>query len=154
MPRRSRMFGIIFSWLCLLTSISTGLVRLSTPLMGWTTFKAFGRNYKHDDMLTAVYVLEKSGLLDAGYNMISLGGGWMIVDYQNSWIPRPNYMFPTKFSGKHGPPPLAGNGTPGCMIPDPVKFPNGVRSFRDMLKSKGFNFGLYTSGEITSCVRF
>ena len=103
--------------------------------------------------MNTINVLQNSGLRDKGFRMIALGGGWMLYDDENLWIPRNNYL--TRPNNNNGPqkyPALTGNGVPGCLIPDPVKFPQGVRAFRDLLKSKGFNFGMYTSGQITSCV--
>ena len=135
----------------ILAAVLTSASILPSPLMGFITFKAFGRDYTYQNLLDTVDVLEKSNLAQKGYNMIVIDGGWWVNN--KSWVARENY--PTPPHNHRGPqhrPAFNGNGSPGCMIPDPKKFPQGILNFRNFLKSKNFRFGMYTSGQIYSCV--
>lgn len=95
-----------------------------------------------------VNLLKLSGLQDAGFNIVQIDGGWMSIDQSKPWVLRENQE--VRKSGGLAVIPQAIK--PGCMIPDPKKFPSGLKAFGKTLHSRVFKFGLYTSGEKRSCV--
>src|SRR5207253_2562180 len=52
---------------------------------------------------------------------------------------------------RHGFPVLPPGESAGCIVPDPEKFPDGMKAFGSTLKQRGFQFGMYTSGEKAIC---
>ena len=127
-------------------------VRLPSPPMGWSSWESFAKNVSEDAIMQHLKILTDSGLRDKGYNIIQIDDGWMKMDRQTGWISRQNYdTIPSNSLGPGGRPGFFSDLSPGCMIPDPTRFPNGMLQLGQSLKSKGFKFGLYTSGEHFVC---
>ncbi|KAH9247344.1 hypothetical protein BASA81_015061 [Batrachochytrium salamandrivorans] len=84
--------------------------------------------------------------------MIQIDDGWQELNRATRWYSRENYRKrPNNKQGPNGLPRLFGNGTVGCLVPDPIKFPDGMQAFGAILKQRGFQFGLYTSGTNFAC---
>ena len=93
-----------------------------TPQMGWSSWNKFGCSITEKIILDTIDALNRSGLIDAGYHYINIDDCW-----QSS---RNKY---------------------GIIIPDPIKFPNGIKSLVDYAHSKGLKFGLYSDAGIYTC---
>ncbi|MEU1123386.1 alpha-galactosidase [Streptomyces sp. NPDC005899] len=68
-------------------------------------------------------IFVEKGLKDAGYEYVNLDDCWA--------LPSRN---------------AAGN-----LVPDPVRFPNGIKAVADYVHSKGLKFGLYSSAGTKTC---
>ncbi|KAH9247343.1 hypothetical protein BASA81_015060 [Batrachochytrium salamandrivorans] len=99
-----------------------------------------------------VNFLASSGLQAKGYTMVQIDDGWQNLDRTTGWISRINYQErPNNKQGSSGLPALVGNGTAGCIVADPIKFPRGMQALGAELKQLGFKFGMYTSGTNFVC---
>lgn len=88
-----------------------------TPPMGWNSWNWFGKNeINEDNMKQCMDAIVAEGLLDAGYEYFIIDGGWR----------------DTKL------------GPNGELIPNPEKFPNGIKPLADYAHSLGLKFGLHT----------
>ncbi len=95
----------------------------ATPPMGWNSWEAFRRDFDEDIIKAEVDAMVSSGLRDAGYDYFVIDGGW-----------------------KPGSRDDAGN-----IIPDPKKFPHGMKPIADYVHSKGLKFGLHQPAGIHDC---
>ena len=64
------------------------------------------------------------GLKDAGYQHVNIDDCWALP---------------------------ARDAVTGRLVPDPVRFPNGIKSLADYVHAKGLKFGLYTSAGTKTC---
>lgn len=98
-----------------------------TPPMGWNTWNTF--QTRIDEQLvkqTADYFVS-SGMKDAGYTFIVLDDGWMTRKRDS---------------------------ISGDLVPDPKKFPSGMKAVTDYVHSKGLKFGLYNCGGTKTCAGY
>ena len=93
-----------------------------TPQMGWNTWNKFGCEINEKLIYDTIDVLNKSGLIEYGYNYINLDDCWQ-QKYRNE---------------------------DGTIKIDP-NFPNGIKPLVDYAHSKGLKFGLYSDGGNYTC---
>ncbi len=98
-----------------------------TPPMGWNSWNTFQTNISEDLVKGIVDSLVSSGMKDAGYTYIVLDDGWMSMQRDS----------------------ITGN-----LIPDPKKFPHGVKALADYIHSKGLKFGLYNCAGTKTCAGY
>lgn len=104
-------------------ALENGLAR--TPQMGFNNWNTTGCGAQFNEAMVkgiADTFVEK-GLKDAGYTYVNLDDCWALPQ-RNS----------------------AGN-----LVPDPVRFPNGIKAVADYVHSKGLKFGLYSSAGTKTC---
>ena len=99
----------------------------ATPPMGWANWNSFGCNYNDSLLREEANALVNYGFKDAGYNIIIIQE--CIVPYGNR----------TK------------NGT---LIPDPNKFPYGIRNLTDYIHSLDLKVGIYTDVGPQTCAGY
>jgi len=88
-----------------------------TPPMGWNSWNWFGKKDINEEIVTEVIdAMVNEGLRDAGYVYVVVDGGW-----------RDNKLGPN-----------------GELMPNPDKFPHGIKPLADYAHSKGLKFGLHT----------
>ncbi len=88
-----------------------------TPPMGWNSWNWFGKyGINEDNIKECMDAVVDEGLLDAGYDYFVIDGGWRDV----------------KLNEK------------GELLPNPERFPNGIKVLADYAHSKGLKFGLHT----------
>jgi alpha-galactosidase len=97
----------------------------ATPPMGWNSWEAFRRDFDQDIIKSEADSMVSSGLRDAGYTYFVIDGGW-----------KP-----------------AARASDGTLIPDPKKFPHGMKAVADYVHSKGLKFGLHQPAGIHDCPR-
>ncbi|MEU0392618.1 NPCBM/NEW2 domain-containing protein [Streptomyces sp. NPDC006208] len=68
-------------------------------------------------------VFVSQGLKDAGYEYVNIDDCWALPDRD----------------------------TAGNLVPDPVRFPNGIKAVADYVHSKGLKFGIYSSAGTKTC---
>src|SRR6188474_91158 len=86
-----------------------------TPPMGWNSWNTFQTNISEKLVMETADSMVSSGMKAAGYTYIVLDDGWMAMERNKN----------------------------GDLVPDPVKFPNGMKAVADYVHSKGLKFGLY-----------
>jgi alpha-galactosidase len=99
----------------------TGLA--PTPPMGWNTWNTFAANINETLVHETAGVLIASGMRDAGYTYIVLDDAWMAKQRDAD----------------------------GNLVPDPAKFPSGMKALGDFLHANGFKFGIYNCAGTETC---
>jgi len=99
----------------------------STPPMGWNSWNTFQTNINEQLVKDVADIMITSGMKDAGYTYIVLDDGWMALERDPKT---------------------------GDLIPDPKKFPNGLKSLIDYIHSKGLKFGLYNCAGTKTCAGY
>jgi alpha-galactosidase len=97
-----------------------------TPPMGWNSWNTFQTNISEDLIKQTADVMVASGMKDAGYEYIVLDDGWMAKERDSS----------------------------GNLVPDPIKFPHGMKALIDYVHEKGLKFGLYNCAGTKTCAGY
>lgn len=97
-----------------------------TPPMGWNSWNTFGTSIDEKLVKETADIMVSSGMAAAGYNYIVLDDGWMTRERDAN----------------------------GDLIPDPVKFPGGMKAVIDYVHSKGLKFGLYNCAGTQTCAGY
>jgi alpha-galactosidase len=97
-----------------------------TPPMGWNSWNTFQTNIDEELVKQTADVMVSSGMKDAGYEYIVLDDGWMAMERDSA----------------------------GNLIPDPKKFPHGMKALIDYVHSKGLKFGLYNCAGTKTCAGY
>ena len=87
-----------------------------TPPMGWNSWNTFETHIDEKLVKETADLMVSTGLKDAGYAYIVLDDGWMAKER---------------------------DAKTGDLVPDPLKFPNGLPALINYVHSKGLKFGLY-----------
>lgn len=98
-----------------------------TPPMGWNSWNTFQTNISEQLVKDIADVMVSSGMKDAGYTYLVLDDGWMAMERDSKT---------------------------GDLIPDPKKFPNGLKAVIDYVHSKGLKFGLYNCAGTKTCAGY
>lgn len=98
-----------------------------TPPMGWNSWNTFTTNINEKLVMDMADVMVSSGMKDAGYVYLVLDDGWMAMERDS----------------------ITGN-----LVPDPSKFPNGIKKVVDYVHSKGLKFGLYNCAGTKTCAGY
>jgi alpha-galactosidase len=98
-----------------------------TPPMGWNSWNSF-----HCDVSAALVeqtadAMVSSGMRDAGYEYVNIDDCWSVKDHRDD---------------------------DGRLIPDPVKFPDGIKGVADYVHSKGLKLGIYSSAGDLTCAGY
>lgn len=116
---------LLLSFMCL-TQISAqkfqGLAK--TPPMGWNSWNIFQTNISENIIKHIADIMVSSGMKAAGYKYIVLDDGWMSMKRDS----------------------ITGN-----LVPDPKKFPHGMKALADYIHSKGLKFGVYNCAGTNTC---
>ncbi|ANP53199.1 alpha-galactosidase [Streptomyces griseochromogenes] len=104
-------------------SLADGLAL--TPPMGFNNWNSTHCGADFDEAMVkgiADLFVDK-GLKDAGYRYVNLDDCWALPDRDAN----------------------------GKLVPDPARFPNGIKAVADYVHSKGLKLGIYTSAGIKTC---
>ena len=93
-----------------------------TPPMGWNSWNWFACNVSEKLIKETADAMVSTGLKDAGFEYVVIDDCWLI-----------------------------GRDAEGNMIPDPERFPNGMKSVGDYIHSLGLKFGIYTDVGTKTC---
>lgn len=121
----------LFCFMCLYFLTAAGYSQkfeglANTPPMGWNSWNTFQTNISDKLVMEIADDIVKSGMKDAGYNYIVLDDGWMAKERNKN----------------------------GDLVPDPQKFPNGLKVVIDYVHSKGLKFGLYNCAGTLTCAGY
>jgi alpha-galactosidase len=93
-----------------------------TPPMGWNSWNKFGCNVSEKLIKEMADAVVASGMRDAGYQYVVIDDCWQVErDAQ------------------------------GNIVPDPQRFPSGMKALADYVHSKGLKFGLYSDAGTLTC---
>lgn len=131
-PRSSLIIrGILFSAIFIFLGLS--MVRAQKfeqlaqrPPMGWNSWNTFQTHISEDLIKKTADKLVSSHMRDAGYTYLVLDDGWMSMQRDSA----------------------------GFLVPDPKKFPHGIKSVIDYVHSKGLKFGLYNCAGTLTCAGY
>lgn len=119
-----KIFGIIIVFSFLKTSAQKFEGLALTPPMGWNSWNTFQANIDEKLVKQTADLMVSSGMKDAGYTYLVLDDGWMAHER---------------------------DAKTGDLIPDPVKFPSGMKALVDYVHGKGLKFGLYNCAGTKTC---
>ncbi|WP_210571373.1 NPCBM/NEW2 domain-containing protein [Streptomyces sp. GESEQ-4] len=96
-----------------------------TPPMGFNNWNSTHcRAEFNESMVKGIAdIFVEKGLKDAGYEYVNLDDCWALPERDAN----------------------------GKLVPDPVRFPNGIKAVADYVHSKGLKFGIYTSAGTKTC---
>ena len=101
-------------------------MHVNTPPLGWNTWNTFGASINEQLILESADAMVETGLLDAGYNYLVIDDIWHLKE----------------------------RGKDGRMVPDPQKFPHGMKYVADYVHSKGLKFGMYSCAGYYTCAGY
>lgn len=105
-------------------ALDNGLAK--TPPMGYNDWNAFGCNVSAKLIKESAKAMVDSGMKAAGYKYVNIDDCWM----------------------KHS------RDANGNLVPDPQKFPNGMKAVADYVHSLGLKIGIYESAGTTTCAGY
>ena len=94
-----------------------------TPPMGWNSWNTFGRNIDEKLLRDMADRIIDLGLKDVGYEYVVIDDCWSLKQRDEN----------------------------GRMVPDPEKFPSGMKALADYIHSKGLKFGMYSCAGTKTC---
>lgn len=93
-----------------------------TPPMGWNSWNKFGCDISEKTIREMADALVSSGMRDAGYIYLVIDDCWQLS-----------------------------RDSAGNILPDPVRFPSGMKNLGDYIHSKGLKFGVYSDAGTATC---
>ncbi|MCR5693564.1 MAG: glycoside hydrolase family 27 protein [Clostridia bacterium] len=99
---------------------------VTRPPMGWNSWNTFGKNIDEQLIFDTADKMVVSGLRDLGYE-------YLVID--DCWSERLR-------------------SPEGKLVPDPKKFPHGMKAVADYVHSKGLKFGMYSCCGALTCAGF
>lgn len=93
-----------------------------TPPMGWMTWNMFKGDFNEELIRKVADYMVEEGFLEAGYNYIFIDDLWQ-----------------------------GGRDKRNNIIPDPKKFPSGIKALADYVHSKGLKLGIYSDAAPLTC---
>ncbi len=97
-----------------------------TPPMGWNDWNAFGCDVSQSLIEQTADKIVSSGLKSAGYQYVNIDDCWLTHSRD-----------------------AAGN-----LVPDPVKFPDGIKGVAAYVHAKGLKLGIYESAGTLTCAGY
>ena len=96
------------------------------PPMGWNSWNTFGKDINDSLIRQIADTMVEKGYLEAGYEYLIIDDCWSLKERDDI----------------------------GNLVPDPEKFPNGMKSLADYIHSKGLKFGMYSCAGILTCAGY
>lgn len=96
-----------------------------TPPMGYMTWNFYGDNITERDVRSIADAMVAEGLVQLGYDYIFIDDGWQ-----------------------------GGRDKKNNIIPDPEKFPSGIKALADYVHSKGIKLGIYSDAAPLTCAGY
>ena len=97
-----------------------------TPPMGWNSWNTFGANINEQLIFETADRMVDSGLHDLGYEYLVIDDCWSLRERDEN----------------------------GRLVPDPEKFPHGMKAVADYVHSKGLKFGMYSCAGNLTCAAY
>jgi alpha-galactosidase len=93
-----------------------------TPPMGWNSWNKFACNVSEELLRQTADAMVKSGMKDAGYQYVIIDDCWQVKRDKD-----------------------------GNIIPDPQRFPSGMKALGDYIHAQGLKFGIYSDAGTHTC---
>ncbi|MBQ3669165.1 MAG: glycoside hydrolase family 27 protein, partial [Clostridia bacterium] len=100
---------------------------VNTPPMGWNTWNTFGGSISDKLVRESADAFIEKGLKDAGYTYVVIDDCWSLKTRDPE----------TK-----------------RIVPDPVKFPEGMKALSDYVHSRGLKMGMYSCAGQRTCADY
>lgn len=97
-----------------------------TPPMGWNSWNTFGPNINETVVMEMTDLMVEKGYKDAGYEYVVIDDCWALRERNEK----------------------------GELVPDPEKFPHGMKYLADYIHSKGMKFGMYSAAGVRTCAGY
>ncbi|MEZ0091759.1 NEW3 domain-containing protein [Streptacidiphilus sp. EB129] len=97
-----------------------------TPPMGWNDWNAFGCNVSEQLVEQTADTIVSSGLKAAGYQYVNIDDCWLTHSRDAN----------------------------GNLVPDPTKFPDGIKGVADYVHAKGLKLGIYETAGTYTCAGY
>ncbi len=94
-----------------------------TPALGWNSWNTFTWDISEKLIMETADALVANGYLEAGYEYLVIDDCWSLKERDEQ----------------------------GNLVPDPKKFPNGMKAVADYVHSKGLKFGMYSCAGTHTC---
>jgi len=94
-----------------------------TPPMGWNSWNTFASHINETVVKETADAMVANGMRDAGYQYIVIDDCWALKDRDAN----------------------------DQLVPDPAKFPGGLKALGDYLHARGFKFGMYSCAGSKTC---
>lgn len=94
--------------------------------MGWNTWNTFGKDINEKLVRETADVMASEGYLEAGYEYLVIDDIWLLKERDEN----------------------------GRLVPDPEKFPSGMKALADYVHSKGLKFGMYSCAGVRTCAGY
>ena len=101
-------------------------MHVNLPPLGWNTWNTFGANINEQLILESADAMVETGLRDAGYTYLVIDDIWHLKERDEN----------------------------GRMVPDPEKFPHGMKYVADYVHAKGLKFGMYSCAGYLTCAGY
>lgn len=95
------------------------------PIMGWNSWNTFGHDINEKLIMEVADAMILEGYRDAGYEYVIIDDCWSLKERVN-----------------------------GKLVPDPVKFPHGMKYLADYIHAKGLKFGMYSCAGVMTCAGY
>ncbi|MDR9855490.1 NPCBM/NEW2 domain-containing protein [Paenibacillus sp. VCA1] len=105
-------------------ALDNGLAQ--TPPMGWNGWNAFHCDVNADLVKETAKKMVDSGMKEAGYQYVNIDDCWMLSQRDEN----------------------------GNLVPNPEKFPNGIKEVADYVHSLGLKIGIYASAGNKTCANY
>lgn len=99
---------------------------VNKPPMGWNSWNTFGEKINEKVVLETADFIVESGLRDCGYEYVIIDDCWALRERNEN----------------------------GEMVPDPDKFPHGMKYVSDYIHEKGLKFGMYSCAGTMTCAGY
>ena len=98
----------------------------ATPPMGWNSWNTFGQDIDEKLVFEIADAMVEKGYRDAGYEYLVIDDCWALKERDKD----------------------------GRLVPDPVKFPHGMKAVADYVHRAGLKFGMYSCAGILTCAGY
>lgn len=97
-----------------------------TPPMGWNSWNRFGCNVNEDLIQEIADAMVQSGMKDVGYQYVNIDDCWQSQERDPD----------------------------GSIVPDPTRFPSGMKALADYVHDLGLKIGLYSDRGTHTCAGY
>ena len=98
---------------------------VKTPPMGWNSWNTFYNKISEELICSTADAMVENGLRDAGYEYLIIDDCWSSRERDEN----------------------------GLLVPDPEKFPHGIKTVADYVHAKGLKFGIYSCCGVHTCAK-
>lgn len=99
---------------------------VKTPPMGWNSWNTIGHDINEETVMKIADIMASEGYKEAGYEYVIIDDCWLLRERDEE----------------------------GKLVPDPEKFPHGMKYLSDYVHSKGLKFGMYSCAGARTCAKY